>query len=1202
MTMKDKMLGVVLLGLILPFPLFGQVNGATVTGHIYDPSGAAVAGATVTARQTTTGAVYTAASNSTGLFRIPFVTPGPYTITVDKQGFKEYAQTGITLVAAQTAVFDFTLQLGAVSQRINVTANAPLLQSETGAQSSLVNSQQIDKVPIRNLNTIETVLFTPGVVQTTSNNKLRPFDTSGSQGMNIGGGMSGQGGQLSQEGQSPYSGNLVLVDGAPANEHAVGVGFNPIAQSVQEVQVQDTMYDAEYGWSTGGVVNTITKNGTNQIHGDVYEYDQDTPLTANTWSNNRAIPAVPKLPWHMNFWGVDVGAPIKKNKMFIQFDYQDMHQVQPCPFTASVPTAAERSGDFSQDYYGTNSAGQPEVQTIYNPLTTTETAPGVYTRTAFPGNIIPANDINPIAKAVLSYIPAPNTVGNAVTHAGNFVNQPDQRKFIDLFPEFSGRIDYNISDKTHSFFRYSWNSLAETRSYVYSTVSAFNLADTGTNSPFSRSNNDFVLQVTHTFNPSTVLEVLAGADDFLSTGGSTISNGFNPGSLGFSSTFVGQSAKYFPKFNWTGYNGAGSSPEAVCPADVTDVVQVLLDKIYNQHSLKFGFQNYDIIHNVESPGFYAGNFTFSGTFTGANPLAQVASSGNSIADFLLGYPASGYIQRQSAPALMEHLYSAFGQDDIHVSRKLTLNLGLRWDYLGPVTDRFNALTRGFCATCASPLQIPNMTVQGGLEFAGVGSNPRGLSDPHYANFGPRISFAYLVSPHTVIRGGYGMLYAQQMPTNLAPAPGFSQTTNMVASVSTGLPNPAAPLADPFPNGILTPVGSAYGLATNLGSSITFADPSMNIPRVQQYSLNVQHQFGANWLASVAYIGSYISRLPVNQSLNFLPLTALGLAGSTATYPSAATVGFLTGNVTNPFLAANTPGNPYWGILETTSLAASKIQQQQLMVPYPQFSMSTNPQNSGTTNGVVEEFEPIGKDKYNGLELALNKRMSGGIDFETDFTWSKTMQAMAFLNPTDTAPAWTISPYDSPAVYHATVVWNLPVGPGMRFASNARGLLGHLIGGWTASSLFMWQDGFPMPSPLGVEPTGAPESIPNQSIERWFNTCTQELDGTTANCSSGEKPAWKTLQPYQLMTWSPYISQLREPEIADLELSGQKSITFKERYSLLFRADFINATNTTQWFTVGPNTTASSSTFGAFANYTVPKNDPRVIMLSLRFSF
>lgn len=992
--------------------------------------------------------------------------------------------------------------------------------------------------------------------------------------MDIGGGISGQGGQRGQEGQASCCGNLVLVDGVSANEHGVGVGFNPISDSVQEVNVQDTMYDAEYGWSTGGVINTTTRSATNQVHGDAYEYFQDTPLNANTWQNNRV--GLPRLPWHMNFYGVTAGAPIKRNKMFIFFSWQEIKQVQPDPFTDSVPTAAMRSGDFSQ---ALNSGGK--LQTIYDPLSTVCGSSGC-ARTAFPGNIIPAGDINPIAKAVLSYIPMPNTAGAPFTHAGNLVNAADQRKFLDNFPEFSGRIDYDVSNRTHAFFRYSWNSLAETRSYAYSTVSSFNLADTGTNSPFTRSNDDFTLQVTHTFNSTTVLEARVGTDRFLSTGGSTISNGFDVGSLGFSPTFASQAIKYFPKFNWSGYNGAGSNPEGVSPADRTDTAEIVLDKIYNQHSLKFGFQNMEIGENVESPGFAAGNFTFNGNFTTANPLAQTSATGNSVADFLLGYPSSGYIQVQSSPALMEHLYSAFAQDDIHASRKLTLNVGLRWDYLGPLTDRFNALTRGFCFTCASPLQIPGMSLQGGLEYAGAGSNPRGIFDPHYTNFGPRFAFAYRVSNNTVIRGGYGMLYAQQMD-NPGAAPGFSQQTNMVASVTEGIPNPGVSLANPFPSGILRPVGSADGLAVGLGQSVAFADPAMNIPRTQQYSIDVQHQFGTNWLASAAYVGTNITRLPVTRNVNYLPISALNLGAST-----------LTKSVPNPFLAASsvTADAPYLSLLAGTYLASHTVQEQQLLVPYPQYPV----------NGVTEEFIPIGKDKYNGLQLDLNKRMSGGVDFDANFTWSKTMQAMAFLNPTDPTPAWTISPYDYPEVFHLNAVWDLPLGPGMHFASNAGPLLSRLIGGWSASALVAWQAGNPMPFPLGVAPTGNPESNPSQSINRWFNTCTQLLNGSTTDCQSGEKPAWQTLAPFQLIEWSPYIANIHLPEVTDVELSFAKTTRIKERYTLKFRADFINATNTTQWFNDGPDTTATDSAFGAFANFTTPSNDPRVIMLSLRFEF
>ncbi|MGH9451727.1 MAG: TonB-dependent receptor domain-containing protein [Terriglobia bacterium] len=1163
--MNKRIAVAVLAAAFLPLSLYAQQTGAAVTGHIYDPSGAVVVGAKITAKSATTGAAYTAESNSTGLYQIPFVMPGPYVFTVQKTGFRQVIQTGVTLTAGQQATLDFKLQLGAIAQSVQVTANAALLQSETGSQSSLVTAARIATAPLRNMNTIETTWFSPGVTVTSGARKLRPFDTSGSQNESINGGQEGNNGQT--------SGNLVLVDGIPANTHAVGVGFNAISDAVQEVQVQGTMYDAEYGWSTGGVVNTITKGGTNTWHGDAYEYIQNTIFNANTWGGNRT--GVPRQPWNMDFFGGSVGGPILHNKLFFFFAYQDIRQVQADPFVTSVPTAAMRNGDFS-NVFVPGSTGQPVQQTIYDPLTTQcSGTPLVCTRSAFAGNIIPPGQLNAVAKAVLAYIPAPNAPGNPITGQGNFVNTSNSRKFVDLFPQYSGRLDFNYSDSTHMFFRYSINDLDETRSYKYSTVSAFNLADTGTNSPFSRANQDFTYQVTHSFNPTTVLQFRTGMDRFTSTSGSDISDGFNPGTLGFSSSFVNQAIKYFPKFSWSNYEGAGSTPEGLSPFDLTYGNELVLAKTHGPHNLKFGLQMMWIGENVESQGFAAGNFSFTGAFSAATPLTLSPSSGNSVADFLLGYPSSGYIQRLSSPAISERAWSLFGQDDYHVSPKLTLNIGLRWDYLGPLSDRFNALTRGFCSTCLSPLQIPGMNLQGGLEFAGVGSNPRGIFNPHYTNFGPRVGFAYQLQPNTVIRGGYGMIYGQAMD-NPGAAPGFSQTTNMVSSVTLGVPNPAAPLTNPFPNGILTPVGSSQGLATNLGEGFSFADPDMNIPRVQQYSLEIQHQFRSNWLASVAYVGSRTSRLPVSRQINYLPLSALQLGA-----------GALTQSVTNPFKAVPLT-SPYYQQIQSTFLANNTLQEQQLLLPYPQFG------------GITESFMPIGTARYNSLQAEFVKRLSIGLDFSAAYTWSKDMDDYTFLNPTDPQPSWYIDPNDVTNQFKLSSVWFLPFGPGKHFANTTNAAIGRIIGGWSVSAQLRLEDGRPIQFPSGVAPTGNPESVPNPNLNRWFNTCTQTPKGLS-NCASGEQPAWQTLQPFQLVTWSPYLNSIRQPGVHNLDLSVAKTTTIKERYALKLQATFINATNSLQWYE-NPNISATSGTFGSYADYTQPSNDMRVIMMSLQFQF
>ncbi|MCL5671495.1 MAG: TonB-dependent receptor [Acidobacteria bacterium] len=688
--------------------------------------------------------------------------------------------------------------------------------------------------------------------------------------------------------------------------------------------------------------------------------------------------------------------------------------------------------------------------------------------------------------------------------------------------------------------------------------------------------------MTHTFNPTTVLQVRTGLDRFRSISGSTISMGMNLASLNFSPTFVSEAFPKFPFIQWADYNGAGSLASGISPSDLTYTNEVVLAKTYNNQNMKFGFQNMEVGENVEFPIFGSGLFAFNNTYTTANPLAPTSASGNSIADFLLGYPAGGFILVNSDPKLMMHLWSAFAQDDIRVTPKLTLTAGVRWDYQGALTDRFNALTRGFCASCVNPIQVPGMTLMGGLEFAGVGSNPRGITNPHYGNIGPRFGFAYRTWHNTVVRGGFGIIYAQEWQ-NPGAAPGFSQGTGILGPEQTGIP--VTTLTNPFPDGILEPVGAANGLATNVGQGISFTDPNTNIPRTMQYSLSIQHQFRHNWLASASYIGSYAQRMPVSQNLNYLSLPDLAL-GSAA----------LTASVPNPLAAAQyqSVNAPYLKVLNGTFMNQQNIAFQQLLLPYPQYG------------GVTENYIPIGKTKYNAMWLDLNKRMSHGLDFDVNFDWSKTMQAVQFLNPTDPAPSWFLSPYDSPEQIKFSGVWALPFGRGRDFFQNAGPMMNRLVQGWQVSGISRWQAGFPIPFPQGVAPTGNSVKTANQNISHWFNTCTITNPNTTpvatTGCSTDSTPAWVVRQPYQLQTWSPYLPNLRGPISWQTDISASKDTTIMERYKLEFRADFTNAFNRPDWAYNSVNNNFSSGQFGEYAPYNTQDNNPRVIMLSLQLFF
>lgn len=1202
--------------LLLPLPLCPQQIGASITGHVFDPSEAAVSGADIKVTSTTTGSVYTAGSDSAGIYQLPFVPIGTYTLTVEKPGFKRYVQQGIALVAAQKAVIDITLELGAVTQLVSVVANAPILQPESGDRSATISNTRLDPEVFRGQNTIVTTWFTPGVTLTQAVQKIRPWDNLGTQGENINGGQSGQGGNL-QTGQS--SGNQVMVNGISISRGGNGTGFNAIASSVDQVTVVGTLYDAQYGWSTGGHINTITKGGANQWHGHGYDYLQNTMFNAEDWTSK--IAGTGRLPWHINMYGGEIGGPLKKDKFFIYTGYQMIWQVQRDPETHETPTAAMRQGNFNGVLFGGNQL------TLYDPSTTSNCSSsslGTACRsTSGPlvsGNVI--QQINPIAAKVMSFMSPPNTTGVTSTcpsgvtsaqagglcgtFAGNLVSGPNSRKYIDYFPEYTGRADWNLSDKTHAFFQFSKNDLWETRNWVYSTVSYLDPADT-TQTLF-RGNQFYDLQVTHTFNPTTVLEFRHGMDRYPNGNSSASYATFDPTALGFSSTFAGEATHIFPVFSILNFAGAGTSVSAYTASDIW-TTEAVLAHTHGRHNLRVGFQRFDLADYSESTGFSNGYFGFDGDYTSANPYAGPGTSGYSLADFELGFPTpdtTNYINEPAYPEYWEHEYSLFVQDDWHVNRKFTLNLGLRWDYEGPVSDKYNRLLNGFCATCENPLgYVGSYTnyygttatvgeLMGGPTFAGVGGAPSGIFHRKFDNFGPRIGFAYDLGHDTVLRGGWGIIYGQQL---LEPgaAPGFSNITVLNAYNTVGIYDSTDyPLSNPFPRGLSPIVGSANGLATNVGKTITFPDPDLDIPRTQQYSLEVQHSLGHNWMFSLAYVGSRAARLNVNRQLEPIPLSYLPFTPSFAPNPTGYSANALSYKVNNPFLAAVPASSPYSSLLTGTPLANATIAQYLLLFPYPEFT------------SVQENYVPIGTSHFNSMQLEVNKRLSVGLEFGANFTWSKLLQATGFLNPQDPAPAQTLAPFDCPRQVKVNMAYFAPFGPGKRFLNQANPLVSRLVSGWSLSATPMIMDGYPAPTPPNVMPTGAPETTPHPTLSHWFNTCVENAAGTgvysAGLCSIDTTPAWKIMQTWQLYEWSPYMHGVRYVGDHRLDAGIKKETTIKERYQLTYRADFINAFNSSEWNS-DLVTSYASNTFGMVgypAN--VPSDDPRVIMMSLQIKF
>jgi hypothetical protein len=1150
---------VVLIALVVSLFGYAQEFRATLAGRITDPAGASVSDAKIEVKNTGNGQLSATNSGADGSYSVAFLTPGDYVITVEKAGFSKVVREGVHLDVAQRAVVDVQLALGEVNQSVTVSAGAELLETESADRGLVIESNRVLNTALQGRNIMAQAWSAPGVIENASATRLRPFDIAGSSSITVNGGRP--------------STNEILVDGVTSLYQASSASYIPTAEATGEFKVQNTNFDAQYGWTLGAVINIITKNGTNEFHGSLFEFLQNTHLNANTFNSNRS--GVRRSSSHINTFGGDIGGPIIKNKLFFTYTFEEIRQVIPDPFTTSVPTALQRQGDFSQTYYSRDSAGNPLVQTIYDPFSTVTGSSGSLVRTAFPNNVIPNSRLNPVALKALSYVPGGNVPGDPTTGLNNLTNNGSTRKFTDFFPEHTARVDYDINQSTRLFVRYSRNALQEARAFHYSTTSTLNPADTTNNNPFTRENHNATVQLTKVISPTLVFNFRLGLERFKSEQGNGQGAAVGPATLGFSQLFVSQANNYFPKFNWSNYEGAGAQPTYIGALAQTNSLQTSLAKTWGSHNLKFGGDFRLLRGYSPNPGYNAGNFTFDQTFTGGNPLQIQPSSGNALASFLLGVPQSGFIQVNSQPARQENLSSVYFQDDIRVTNRLKVNAGLRWDYLGPLTDRFNELARGFDPNVASPLQVPGLSLHGGLLFTGVGGQPRGIFDSNWHNFGPRAGAAYQLDRHTVLRGGYALVYGQTWndPGN---APGFSQTTNMVTSIQTGIPYNT--LDNPFPGGVLQPVGSSLGLLTAVGQTLQFADPAGGSPPyVHQFSFEVQRELPGDFLVSGAYVGSRSRRIQVSQQLNALPLSAFQL-GSAA----------LTQNVPNPMA----------GLVPGTALNGATIQRQQLLAPFPQFLVSTATNGSG---GILEMFRPLGTSSYNALQLLVTKRLSYGLNFSVAYTWSKQIDQVNYANAQDTRLEKVVASWDVPQSLQINMVYDLPFGTGKKFGAGLPSPVRYAISGWSFSSLTRLNQGMPMTFPTNAAPTGVNPALSDPNYTQWFNTCTVLANGTTRGCVGNDQAAWTIRQPYTLQTWSSRLSSVRVPGIHNSDISVMKRNRITERLDMILRADFINAFNSPQFFS-GPVIDVNSGNFGRISGAMDQSNLPRFIQLSLKLQF
>jgi hypothetical protein len=1134
---------------------------AQITGTITDQSGAVVPGAKITIVNVSTNIAWHATSNQNGFYSVPLLQPGAYRIDINAAGFRSISRSGITLQVAQTATLNFALEVGSASQTITVSGAATLLDTSSNAIGGLITPAKVENVPLLGRNSAALMELVPAV-RATSGVIDQPALESHYEFFSVNG---------SRPNQSQF-----LVNGGNDTDLAFnGPEYSPQVEEVQEYRIQTSDFSAEYGNASGGVINIVTKSGTNDFHGDLFEYFRNNVLAANDFFSNRA--GIPIQALRYNQFGGAGGGPIKKNRAFLFFAYEGLREVIPIQTTTSVPTPLQRAGDFSQTL---NSSGQ--AITIYDPSTTKPDPnhTGQYLRSPFLGNKIP--NIDPVAAKIETYYPAANQPGLPNTGLNNyFSNLPSDRNTDN----FSGRVDDQLNSHTALTAMFSRSNV----NYYY-TPPVFGFKDIGSPgySPQPQHHIYALGKADETFSPTLFGDfAVSWARWFYNVFG--LSNGFDPTQLGFPSYVATQSAlSAFPSISQSEMSNLGGASLSQYVADRYEY-SANLSKQLNKHTLKFGgLWGLGFYHDV---GQGASTYAFSPAFTqGPNPVVSSAAAGFGYASFLLGTMASGSIptgDTASGHYKMPY-YGIYVQDEYRLTKSLTLNVGLRWEYESPRTEAQNQVSN-FDLTDTASLSN-GTTVTGGLLFPSVGSTPRGSWNANTKDFAPRFGFAYNLKDKTVFRGGYGIFYSNSWGDgqnhNAMPQNGFFCTTPVATSLNNGL-TPYAVLSSPFPTGFCTATGSKAGLLTNLGTQLYILSRAAPQPYAQTWNFDIQRTFLGNTVGEVAYSGSRGIHLPGYQEYDQLSPQNMAL-----------------GNQLN-----NPVPNPFYGVITQGSLSGPTIPLGQSLRPYPQFL------------GVQSTNADFGNSIYHALQVTVDRPLSHGLNIMAAYTLSKEIddtvpsingfagESAGGGNPTSGTEfaAGTLQNYyshraeralaswDTPQSLVISYIYELPFGPGKPIV-NGRGPLGIALGGWQVNGITTFQRGMP----LQVNGGNNNGSFAGLGRPNW-NGQNPTLGGPWENRLS---KAFNTSDfsynaPFTFGTAPRVMPDLRAQGLSNFDMSLFKNDNIiGDRLKVQFRAEFFNTFNHVQFGS--PNVNINSTSFGVISG--PQQNLPRQIQLALRLLF
>lgn len=1163
-----------------------QAGRGGISGLVSDTSGAVIPAAQVEAKDIASGAVFRTVTTGAGLYSFVSLPPANYDVTVRSSGFETLLHRNVLVTVDQTTVLNVVLRVGAASEVVTVTGATSLLEPTNSTVGQLITSEQMDRVPLLTRDEYELVQLSAGVGAT--NGTPNAADTSGIFNDRPGADVSAYTINGGLQGSTYYS-----VDGSPfqVGENNLGAlipAWQVPLDAIQEFRVETQNVPATYQSGESGVISLVTKGGGNNLHGDAFGYFRPDTLAANDYfvkqdqiQNGQANTAP---NFHRYQEGGSIGGPIRRDKLFFFADYEATQQEQLQTAYYTVPTMAERGGDFSADL--------PLGLTIYDPLVADQ-ANG--TRQPFSGNKIPTGDLNSVALNYVSQFPQPNQAGQGEYHINNYFDsglQPNNAQKFDI------RMDFNQSAKQHIFGRFSFdrNKFGNADLYGASNIYDPNYYQNITNG------RNVLLADDWTFNPKTLLQLrFSFTRHYEDQTGDPRQIGFDMTSLGFPASLAAQQVyKDIPLMEFEDFTtslGSNWYTTFLMASMVWDA-SATLTTTKGRHSLSAGFDFQKQLMNEGQPVAPSGVYEFDNTATSSTTFA---GDGSDFASFLLGMgscPGCEYdnFTKDIFGAQANPYYAAFLQDDYRIAHNLTLNLGLRWDIFGGRTERYN---RQESWDPSISYTLDGVSLTGGEQFPAVDGHSRSPFATNMTDFAPRLGLAWQPVTPLVMRGGFGMAYgpSTQMVANSAlNTDGFFAATswNATAYNADGNTVMVNSLSNPFPNGVVQPTGNSLGPATNIGNELDTELHSQPTPVTYDYNFGIEYQLPGAYIVSAAYVGSHGLYLPLayGGDLNQLPLSTI------EKYQSA-----LMNTMVPDQWEAIWPGtSPFYG--------AATVPMYLSLEPYPQFNCG------GINCGVGIYAYPAGHSNYSSLQTKLQKRLTKHFTTLAEYTWGKLLSndfapPLGFIgfHGAEAPQDWknlnldySISPQDLSYTFSWEASWDLPVGQGR--ALNLSGWPNRIVGGWTFNSILYLNSGVPLSAPNGtgdayfnqrVDLTCNPGKGAPHTVSEWFNYTCFATPGTE---NGG------TANPFVPGTAPAFLSSVRTESGRDLDVSLFKNFRFNENKNLQLQVSSYNVSNYVQlgapnifW-----NPSPTPSNMAGFGQITSDLNSPRQFQFAARFTF